>query len=252
MRTPVFSFFLPGIVAALLASATPGRSEDTPPPLQKIVDRTVARDDFRLKELQSMQYDQTANLDELDSNGNVTKHETLEMIIRPGGKPEMKIVSVKGDHIPSNPDEAENQAKGRDVEDNKHSFNLRTLVDRFSLAYAGRETLGGHPAYVIAFTPKPDQPYHDETEKIVNQLHGKIWVSTDSYDVLQTEASLTEPVYVAWFLASIPKLTFHYSRLDLSKEFTSCQVQIALEIKALFVDIRQRQILDIRNFRPRN
>ena len=174
------------------------------------------------------------------------------MIIYPGGNPSMKIVSVKGDHIPSDPDQAEAQEKGRDVEGNKDNFTLRALVNRFTLSLAEETQLAGHRVYVIAFAPKPDQPYKDETEKIVNQLHGRMWISADSYDVLQTEASLAQPVSIAWFLATIPKLDFHYSRLDLSKEFTPCQVQITLQVQALIVGFHQRQIVDMTNFKPRS
>jgi len=222
------------------------------PSLQKIVDHTLAHDDERQKMLQTMQYDQTANVDELDGQGAVTKHETLEMIIYPGGNPPMKIISVKGDHIPTNPDDAEAQEKGRDVEGNKNNFTLRQLVNRFTLSLAEETHLNGHRAYVIAFTPKPDQPYKDETEKVVNQLHGKMWISTDTYDVLQTEASLDKPVSVAWFLATIPKLDFHYTRPDISKDFTPCQVQINLQVRALFVGFHQRQVVDMKNFRSRS
>jgi len=212
----------------------------------------VAHDDERQQKLKSMQYDQTGNLDQLDDDGKIAKHETLEMVIYPGGNPSMKIVSVKGDHIASNPDQAEAQAKGRDVEDNKDNFSLHMLVDRFKLSLDGVTELAGHRAYVIDFEPKPNQPYKDETEKIVNQLHGRIWVSSDSYDVLQTDASLAHPVSVAWFFASIPKLDFHYSRLDQSREFTPCQVKITLEVHAFVVSFNQRQTVDMRNFRSRN
>jgi hypothetical protein len=221
------------------------------PSLQKIIERTLLHDDERQKALQTMQYDQTADLDELNAKGEVTRHETLQMIIYPGGNPSMKIVSVKGDHIPADPDQAEAQAKGRDVEGNKDTFTLRALVNRFDLALAEETELAGHHAYVIAFTPKPNQPYHDETEKIVNQLHGRMWISSDSYDVLQTEASLAAPVSIAWFLASIPQLDFHYSRLDLSKEFTPCQVQITLQVQAMIVGFHQRQSIAMTNFKPR-
>jgi hypothetical protein len=222
------------------------------PSLKQIVDRTVAHDELRQKMLLSMQYEQTANIDELDDKDAVQKHETLEMIIYPGHTPSMKIVSVKGDHIPSDPDQAEAQAKGRDVEDNKHDFSLRTLVDRFNLSLEGETELDGHKAYVVAFTPKPGQPYHDQTEKIVNQLHGKIWVSTDTYDILQTDASLAEPISVAWFIAKISKLDFHYSRHDISKDFSPCQVLVTVQVHAPFVGFYERQTVDMKNFKPRS
>jgi len=221
------------------------------PSLQKIVERTVAHDEERQKTLRSMQYDQTANLDELDAKGEVMKHETLQMIVYPGGNPAMKIVSVKGDRIPADPDQAEAQAKGRDVEDNKNNFTLKELVDRFDLSLAGETQLNGHNAYIIAFAPRANQPYHNQTEKIVNQLHGKIWVSADTYDVLQTEASLAEPVSVAWFIAKVSRVDFHYSRPDISKDFTPCQVQIAVEVHAVFMGFYERQIVDMKNFKSR-
>ncbi len=238
-------------MGALLLGMTPPARAETAPPLQKIVERAVAHDDARQKTLQTMQYSQTANLDELDPNGKVTKHETLEMVIYPGGNPSMKVVSVKGDHLPADPDQAEAQSKGRDVEGNKDNFTLHALVDRFNLSLDGESELAGRRTYVIAFSPKPNQPYKDETEKVVNQLHGKIWVSVDTYDVLQTEASLAQPVSVAWFFATIPKLDFHYSRLDQSKEFTPCQVQITLDVQAFFVGFHERQTIDMKDFKPR-
>ncbi len=239
-----------GLAALCLIQAS-AWAETPSPSLQKIIERTLLHDDERQKMLQSMQYDQTADLDELNAKGDVTRHETLQMVIYPGGNPSMKIVSVKGDHIPSDPDQAEAQAKGRDVEGNKDNFTLRALVNRFDLSLAEETELAGHHAYVIAFKPKPNQPYKDETEKVVNQLHGRMWISSDSYDVLQTEASLAAPVSIAWFVATIPKLDFHYTRLDLSKEFTPCQVQIALQVQAFFVGFNERQSMAMTNFKPR-
>ena len=59
------------IVVLLSGPASTAFAETSPPSLQKIIDRTLAHDDARQKMLQSMQYDQTANLDELNSKGDV-------------------------------------------------------------------------------------------------------------------------------------------------------------------------------------
>ncbi len=37
----------------------------------------------------------------------------------------------------------------------------------------------------------------------------------------------------------------------MTKEFTSCQVQITLQVRAFFVGYHERQTLDMKNFRPR-
>jgi hypothetical protein len=234
----------------------PGHAAITPPSavaptLQKIIENTLARDDLQQQALQSTQYDQTASIDQLDDSGKVTQHEVLRMIIRPGANPSMQIVSVQGDNIPTNPDDAEAQAKGRDVEGNKQTFTLRMLVNRFNITLAGEDKIAGQPAYVIAFAPKPNQPYHDETEKVVNQLQGHMWISAQTYNVLQTEAGLARPVSIAWFLAKIPTLDFHYSAPDINTGFAPCQIQITLQVNALFVGFHERQTIEMMNFRPR-
>jgi hypothetical protein len=250
-RVTLFGFFLLAGLCPFIGHATPTPPSATTPSLQKIIDSTLAHDDAQQQLLQSMQYDQTADVDQLDDTDKVTQHEVLQMIIRPGANPSMQIVSVSGDNIPTDPDQAETQAKGRDVEGNKQIFTLRALVNRFTIALAGVDQIDGQPTYVLAFTPKPDQPYHDETEKVVNQLQGHMWISARTYNVLRTEASLAHPVSIAWFLAKIPTLDFHYSTQDTDVGFAPSQVRITLEVDAFFVGFHERQTIDMTNFRAR-
>ncbi len=221
------------------------------PSLQDIINKTLAHDDARQKALQSMQYDQTAVVDQLEDSGKITHHEVLRMIIRPGMPSPIQIVSVTGDSIPTDPSRTDVQAKGRDVEDNKQNFTLGALVNRFTITLAGQDRIAGQPAYVLAFTPKPNQLYRDETEEVINQLRGRIWISTVTYNVLQTEASLTHPVSIAWFLAQVPTLDFHYSTQDANADFSPSQVRITLKVDAFFVGFHERQTIDMANFRPR-
>lgn len=240
------------IVFFFLAALCPVVSNATPlPSLQEIIAKTLAHDDAQQQLLQSMQYDQTANIDQLDGHDKVTRHEVLHMIVRPGGNPPTQIISFSGDNIPSDPDQAEAQAQGRDVESNKQTFTLGALVNRFTITLVGEDLLAGQPTYEIAFAPKPDQPYHDDTEKVVNQLQGHMWISARTYNVLRTEASVARPVSVAWFLASVPKLNFHYSTSDTDVGFAASQVLITLQVNALFVGFHERQIIDMTNFIPR-
>ncbi len=250
-RLASLGFFLLGGPCSFITHAAPAPPPATTPALQKIIDDTLAHDDAQQQALQSMQYDQTAVVDRLDGGGRVTHHEVLQMIIRPGANPAMQLVSVTNDDISSKPDQAEAQADGRDVEDNKQTFTLRALVNRFTLALAGEEQIAGQPAYVLAFTPKPNQPYHDDTEKAVNQLQGHIWISARTHKVLRTQARLSHPVSVAWFLARIPTLDFYYSTPDTDAGFAPSQVRITLEVDALFVGFHERQTIDMTNFRPR-
>jgi hypothetical protein len=251
IRVTSLRFFLLAWLFPAVGHAAPASPAAAMPTLQTIIDKTLARDDANQLALQSMQYDQTADVDQLDRHDKVIRHEVLKMIISPGATPSMRIVSVTGDNVPSNPDEAAAAAKGRDVESNKNTFTLRALVSRFSIALAGKDRLAGQPAYVLAFSPKPNQPYHDETEQVVNQLQGRMWISARTYSVLRTEARLAQPVSIAWFLARVSALNFHYSTQDTDAGFAPSQVQITLQVDAIFVGFHERQTIAMTNFRSR-
>jgi hypothetical protein len=243
------------IVAASLCRSQGAPSASAPPipPLQKIVEQTLARNDAQHQRLQSMEYDQTASIDQLDDQDRSTHRDVLQMIIRPGANPSMQVTSTTGGgHPPSAPEQAAAQAKARDVEDNKRTFSLRALVDRFDLSLAGEDRSTGDLAYIIAFTPKPVQAYRDETEKVVDQLQGRMWISSRTYDVLRTNAALAHPVSVAWFLATIPQLEFHYRAQDIPSGFGPCSVEITLRIQSLFLRLHEKQSVEMKNFRPRS
>ena len=250
MRRGALRIFLLAIFCA-----GPSRAAITPPtadtpPLDAIVAKTLAKADTQQKALRSMQFDQVATVEQLNDRDQTTKREVLQMVMRPGGHPSMQVISAKGDNLPTNPDEVKKQ--GREVEGNKQNFTLRSLVNRFTLTLAGEEQIDGERAYVIGFTPKANQPYRDETEKVVDQLQGHIWVSARTFNVLQTEAVLAHPVSVAWFVAKIPQLDFHYAMLtDTDAGFAPCQVKITLQVRAFFVGYHVRQTIDMANFRGR-
>jgi hypothetical protein len=244
--------FLPLFLAAALAG--PAFASDTPastPPLATIIERVIARDETTRKALQSMQYEQTNRTQQLDAKNQITRQEEERLIVRPGAPQEIQVVDVKGDHLPSDPDEAMQQAKGREMERRKHDFSLKILVTRFNITLAGTGNYLGQPAYILAFEPRPGQPYRDQTEKVLNQLHGQMWVSARDYVIFKTEATLVRPVQVAWIFARIGTLDFHYELRGATSDFGPAWLQIAVEVDAPFIAIRQRQTVDMTHFEPR-
>jgi hypothetical protein len=240
------------VLAAILSG--PAFASDTPapaPPLATIIERVVAQDEATRKALQSMQYEQTNLTQQLDAKNQVTRQEEERLIVRPGAPQEIQVVDVKGDHLPSDPDEAMQQAKGKEMERRKHDFSLRILITRFNIALAGTGNYLGQPAYILAFEPRPGQPYRDQTEKVLNQLHGQMWVSTRDYVILKTEATLVRPVSVAWIFARISTLDFHYELRSATSDFGPAWLQFAVEVDAPFIVIRQRQTVDMTHFERR-
>jgi len=219
------------------------------PSVCEIIAKTLANDESRQQALQSMQYDQAAEIDQLDSHECVTRHEVLAMVMRPGTHPPMKITSVSGDNAPPLSDHAAVQAMADDVEENKATFTLHDLADRFNITHDSDGVIDGVPVYLLAFAPKPGQPWRDDTEKVVNQLHGYAWISKRTYNVLRTEAVLTHSVRVAWFLAKVLTLRFEYRTHDSKSGFADSQERITLEVSAPFVGYHERQVIRMSNFR---
>ena len=197
-----------------------------------------------------MAYDEQVHTERLDAAGRVTQRQDLRLIVRPGAKQELQVVSVKGDALPSDPDAAARQAQGKEAQRRQQTLDLRALSTRFHLTLAGRSTELGAPAYIVAFEPKPDQPFHSQTEKVLNQLHGRIWVRASDDTILRTEATLRQPVQVAWIFASITQLDFHYELPAGGSEYGPAWLQTAVEVHAPLINLRQRQRIDMTHFRP--
>ena len=105
-----------------------------------------------------MQYRQDADTEQLDRSGHVTKQQETVMIVRPGAPHELQVVSVKGDRIPSDPDEAAREAKGQEAERRKHDFSLKNFVTRFNITSSAPVNISASPSTSSASTPSRTSP----------------------------------------------------------------------------------------------
>ncbi len=221
------------------------------PPLETIIQQVIARDEANQQALKSMQYHQTLQTERLDENNRVIQHQELQMIIRPGAPDEVQVLSEKGDNLPANPDEAALQAQGHKAQKQKIDITLKDLANRFNISLAGTDTFRNQPAYVLSFEPKPNQPYRNQTEKVLNHLRGRMWISPRDYSVLKTEATLAEPVEIAWVFAQISALSFRYELNDAGQAIGPARVQTSVQVAVPFLSIRQRMTINMDRFQPR-
>ncbi len=210
----------------------------------------IARDAQTQRELKAMQYDEHVRTERLDAQDKVTQHQDVQLIVRPGAKNQLQVVSIKGDDLPGDPDAAARQAAGKETQRRQQTLDLKSISTRFNLTLLGQDTALGAPAYIVGFEPKPNQPYHSQTEKVLNQLHGRIWVRASDDTILRTEATLAHPVSVAWIFASIGRLDFHYELPSGGSEYGPCWLETNVEVRAPLLDIRQHQRIDMTGFRP--
>jgi hypothetical protein len=238
-------FAAPACVPALAAP------EPAPPPLDVLIDRVIARDAATQKALQSMQYRLQSHTEQLDDKGAVTHHEEMEMLVQPGAAQPYKILSVSGDKLPSDLDQAAEGAKNDALSQSQHDFSLKELAHRFNVNYDGATVFKGQKAYILSFSPKANQPAKNETERVVDQLQGRMWIRAQDDAVLQTEADLSAPVNVLWIVAQVKTLHFHYELDSPTSVFCPALLDIEVEIDAPLIHIRQRQGIVMTDARPR-
>jgi hypothetical protein len=248
----LFKLRWPVLLLALFWTLPARAIADPSPPLSVIVAKVIERDDANQKALQSMEYHQHLKTERLDEHDQVTQRQEMQMIVRPGARDEVQVISEKGDNLPANPDQAALQAQGKKAQSQKMNFSLKDMVNRFNVHLEGTDTIGNQPVYVIAFEPKPNQPYRDQTEKVLNRLHGRMWVSTHDYSVMRTEATLAEPVNVAWIFAQVSGLSFRYDLDNSTGGMGPARIETFVKVDAPFISFRQRMTVDITQFEPRN
>ena len=225
------------------------------PPLADIIAGVVKKADADQVALQSMEYDQATSVEELDDLGQVVHRQQRQAIVRPGAAVEMEETSVTGEALSTDSTRKARQAAVRqNVNEGRKEFSMAKMVGRFNVTYKGRVTLSGRPAYLIKFEPKPGQDYDTEIERVLDQLHGLIWVNPDNYTILQTDAHLVAPVKIGWFLATIKELDFHYLfEGKTAHDLGPARVDVVTWVDIpVWPTIHQHQALELTNFRPRD
>jgi hypothetical protein len=217
-----------------------------------MVEKVIARDEAITRALEKYEYDQKVEIEKLDAKGMIKGTDRLEMVVRPGAQASYTIVqdSSGGKVIPG--DATAKQAKmARESEKNKTTFSLRELAARYIVTKAGVEVVAGRKAHVLAFAPKPGLKFKDRTEKVLNRLYGRMWVSTEDYAILKTEAALREPVELAWMFASMKSLEFEYVTQPAAPGMVPKEFRLQFRVEVPFRTIWQRQLITMFKFRPR-
>ena len=140
------------IVLTLLAVQTV--SGTVTPPLSVIIQKVIARDDANQEELQSMEYHQHLRSEQIGADGKVTKHQDVQMIIRPGMKDEIQVLSVTGDDLSSDPDEAARKAKGDEVKRKNLASPSRTWLSGSTSRWSERISSNPSPSTSLPLSPE--------------------------------------------------------------------------------------------------
>ncbi len=207
----ILSFFV--ITFAAFASL----KAETPDPeiLKNLVKQLEKNDEI----VDNYDFYQDYEVKELDEDGKIkkVKNETYRTILI---QDQRYLELVKVDDRDLNQDEKKDEAKRRDKfmkkiqekgkpsEDDDDDFTWADLMEKYDFTQLPAE---GDATYVITFKPRLGKlKARNRTEKILNRLAGKIWISSD-YNLMRADTQLTAAVkYGLGILANVEELQLKY------------------------------------------
>jgi len=184
-------------ICFLLLAAIPVSAETTPT-ADEIISKVVARDKVLVERRKAFDYDIAITRDKLDSDKKVVSTTKDKMVVVGDRRPGYGTRSASGD--------PEQEAQKTSHEE---PFELLKIIDHYTYTLDGEETVDGVDCYKIGFTPKPDMPYENREEKVLNNVSGHIWASKLDFSLIKNEGSLMQPVSVAWIFATLREMEFH-------------------------------------------
>lgn len=211
-------------------------ADDSP---ETIVQKMVARDKVLVRHRAAYMYTVTETREKLDADGKTTSTSTEKTEIRGDKSPDYGTRSGQGM-------EASLKQAARE-----EPFNILNIISHYRFSSMPDETWNNTPCYKIKFMPKEDQPYYNREEKVANGLQGYLWIARSDYSLLHNVGTLTAPVSVAWFFASVQELEFNFDTALLPNgEFGPRRIQYRFRVKIPFTQIHERHTRLMSDYRP--
>ena len=195
--------------------------------IQKAVERNqpsntpVARPDYC--------YLQRTVIDELDGKGALkSRNEKVEEIRVRNGLAYVRLIQSNGKPLSAaerkkreERELAERQkmtgAKTSKKGDDREHFLTSELIERYRFTLVGVKAVNGRDAYLLTFEPRDSKlPVKQLTDRVLNQIAGKIWVDVEEFEIARAEVHLLKEVTL-WggVLGSLRQSDFTFERTRL-------------------------------------
>jgi len=222
----------------LAATPAPGPAADTPS-AEAIIAKVVARDKILVARRKAFDYDIAITREKLGDDRQVVDTIRETAVVTGNRGPGYGTRSPIG-----NP-EQEAQKTSRE-----EPFELLNIIDHYTYRLEGEEVMDGVDCYKIGFTPKPDMPYENREEKVLNHVSGHIWAAKEDYSVIKNEGSLMEPVSVAWIFATLREMEFHFDAMQMPNgDYGPGRLQYRYLVSIPFMQLSERDTRVMSNYR---
>jgi len=207
---------------------------------EDLIRKIAARDKELVQRRKTFDYDIAITREKLNEDGSVSSTETETVTMRGNVSPSYHT----RDADKEKPEEAAKQ------QSREEPFELLKIIDHYTYTVEGSETVDGVDCWRIKFVPKPDMPYDNREEKVLNNTSGYIWASKADYSLIRNQGSLMHPVDVAWIFATLEKMSFRFDAMPMPNgDFGPGHLEYSYYVDTLFFDMRERDTRKMSNYR---
>jgi hypothetical protein len=185
------------------------------PNVKDVVRKSVAASERNWKEAPNYAYSVREVEEKIDSHGRVKSKviKTYQVMMLDGSEYK-RLIKENGHALPADEQEDEQQKLDAERARREHEsqgerskriakYNkerqqdrlmMHEMTDAFNYTLVGRETVDGHPCYVLNATPKPGYVPKTRDTKVLTGMRGKMWVDQQTFQWVKVEAEVMRPV----------------------------------------------------------
>jgi hypothetical protein len=166
------------------------------PGADEIISKVIARSADSARTRNQFAYQRVSRVDYLDEKGEPKKNSVRVYQVAPvsgSDHPISKLIQVNG-RAPTQKEESHRSA-AREAGDKSRSLVFgEELLSRYQYKLIGEEFLGGRKAWILEFNEKASAPEEGILDKLLNAMHGRIWVDQQDYELAKLEGHLGRKV----------------------------------------------------------
>ena len=206
------------------AATTSAASSTSVPDIRQLMIEVMDHQKQLEKVRENYTYSTSSTVQDIDSNGKVTKTETeesevffinthrIERTIRKDGKPlDEHDQKKEQEHIDKLVAKAQKTPPGQSLEGPNVNVSITQLLDIMQVSNPRRETFRGRSTVVFDFAGRRDAKTHGLAEDASKKIAGTLWVDEHDHQVARMEAHFTDNFHVAGgLLANVQKGSSFY------------------------------------------
>ena len=128
------------------------------------------------------------------------------------GQTVARLVMING-HPASNKDDVQKSSARQTGEKSRTLKFSKELMDRFNFSLEQTREFNGRSVYLVGFTAKADAPAVGFFDKLINAMHGILWIDQDEFQLVRADIHLGQKIsFFGGLAGAIEKLDLSISQ----------------------------------------